>query len=375
MPIPKHHEHAVPHINEPQPQRPQNLLQRLSTGIVQVLPSLRGSSSRNHLIDHPIAAAGSSVHRERKGPDVDDSERLLVSSCETIPTGEPTQPCPYDSNSYHSFATIEKRRCSFCGMRGPKIVHNEPCHACKTGAPGSHLTSTGHPRRHSAIDTRRSANLANSSDSILLGPRPVTPERAVKRIGNPPRVSRLPPGIIRLPAASPTKASRPHDPFQRSPSRQDMGVSESETRGMGPQAPSSDRPDPSEKKPVSPRLHHLPLLPHSEDHPFVHRHEIPKHAIALRAGSTSQLTDRSNGPRVSSHLHGSTDYSDTVFYGGRMSPLPSNQASLGKPRTATVVVKRVQASGEHLLIFVHPLLTLRWRRAECARSAHLSRPS
>lgn len=204
MTIPKQRERAVPVINEPAPQRPKTLLQRLSSGIIHALPSLRASSSKNDLINRPTTAPGLAVGRARNRTAV-ESEPLLALAYRYTDTVGPKDPCSYDSNSYHSFASIEKRRCSFCGMRGPKIVYNEPCHACKTGGPGSHITSASAHRGHSAVDARHLAHLANSSDPVLLGPRPVTPERAAKRIGNPPKVSRLPPGIIHLPAPATAK--------------------------------------------------------------------------------------------------------------------------------------------------------------------------
>ena len=101
------------------------------------------------------------------------------------------------------------------------------------------------------------------------------------------------------------------------------------------------------KKPASPKLHHIHGLPHSENFPFVHKHEIPKHAVALRAGSTSPLTDHSNSPASTPtpHPKGHTDYSRTVRYGGKTSPLGTSRDTTPKPHITTVVVKRVRASG------------------------------
>ncbi|KAF2632966.1 hypothetical protein BU25DRAFT_454120 [Macroventuria anomochaeta] len=103
------------------------------------------------------------------------------------------------------------------------------------------------------------------------------------------------------------------------------------------------------KKPASPKLHHLHGLPNSENFPFVHKHEIPKHAIAIRAGSTSPLTDQSNSPRTSPSKRGSSDYSNTVYYGGRKSSFPASRAATPKPHVTTVVVKQVQASGSAVI--------------------------
>jgi hypothetical protein len=358
MTIPKQHERAVPFIKEHPPQRPRILLQRLSSGILHALPSLRSSNSKNDLIDRPTTAPGQSGKRAKKEAISAESEQLLGAGPEVLTASTSTQPCPYDPNSYHSFASIQKRRCSFCGMRGPKIVHNEPCHACSTGGPGSHITSAGIHGRHSAIDARHLARLANSSDSVLLGPRPVTPERAAKRIGNPPRVSRLPPGIIRLPVTSAANANQHRDPVVRPPSRLSMRPFDGGTHDVRLYNPHHTGVESPIKKPTSPKLHHLPLLPNSEDYPFVHRHEIPKHAMVLRAGSTSPLTDRSNIPRTSPRMHKTTDYSDTVYYAGRRSPLPSNPGTVSKAQTTTVIVKQLQRSGRASIdLYASPLDT------------------
>lgn len=349
MTIPKQHERAVPVINEPVPQRPKTLLQRLSSGIVHALPSLPASSSKNDLINRPTTAPGLAVGRARNRTTAVESEPLLTPAYRYTGTVGPEEPCPYDPNSYHSFASIEKRRCSFCGMRGPKIVYNEPCHACKTGGPGSHITSASAHRGHSAVDDRHLAHLANSSDSVLLGPRPVTPERAANRIGNPPRVSRLPPGIIRLPAPATAKNTESHDPVAKPPSRLGMRLSGSGMHGVHLHDPHSSGTGSLTKKPAGPKLHHLHGLSNPEDFPFVHRHEIPKHAIALRDGSTSPLADRSNSPRSSSNVHGPIDYSNTVHYGGRKSPLPSNRACIQKPQVTTVFVKPIHKSGSAVI--------------------------
>lgn len=206
------------------------------------------------------------------------------------------------------------------------------------------------------MDARHLAHLANNSDSVLLGPRPVTPERVMKRIGNPPRVSRLPPGIVRLPVPNAANTVPRRDPVERPPSRLGMRPFDSRTHSIGLHGPHHASMAPTPKKPTSPKLHHLPLLPHSENHPFVHRREIPKHAIALQAGSSSPLTDRSKSPRTSSKVDRTTDYSDTVYYGGRRSSLPSHLIDFKKPQTTTVVVKQAQASGRASIdLYASPL--------------------
>jgi hypothetical protein len=343
MTTPKRHEPVVPVITELPIQRPKTLLQRLSSSIVHALPSLRSSSSKNDLIDRSATAPGPFGKRAKKTAVAADTKQLLSPESEIVAAGESAEPCPYDPDSYHSLASIEKRRCNFCGMRGPKIIPHEPCHACKTGGPGSHITSAGTHRRRSAVDARHLAHLAHSSDSVLLGPRPVTPERAAKRIGNPPRVSRLPPGIVRLPVPNAANTVPRRNPFERPPSRLGMRSSAGVAYDIRLHDSHHTSMESPLNKPTSPRLHHLPLLPHSEKHPFVHRHEIPKHAIALRAGSSSPLIDRSNSPRMSPRTNNTTDYSETVYYGGRKPSLSSHLVDLKKPQTTTAMVKQVTA--------------------------------
>lgn len=165
------------------------------------------------------------------------------------------------------------------------------------------------------------------------------------RIGNRPRVSWLPPGIVRLPAPAKIAATKVslHETFERSPSRLGMTPFERgahDLRIHGLQHTIETSPP---KKPASPKLHHLPLLPHYVNHPFVHRLEIPMHAIALLAESSSSLTDRSTSPRLSSYKKKTTGYSDAVYYGGRRLSLSSPLVTFDKPQTITVVIKQVQA--------------------------------
>lgn len=352
------HKPVTPVLKEPVPRRPRNLLQRLSSGIVHVLPPFRKSTPQTEPDSRPTTAPNATLGDSKRESILANSEQRLVAQLET--SSEPERPCPYDSDPCHPFTSIEKRRCSFCGMRGPKIVQNEPCHGCKTGDAGSHISSgrnTGH-RRHSAVDGRHLAHLVKSTSSVSLAPRPVTPKRAAKRIGNPPRVSRLPAGVIRLPAAntlqthysrttntSPSSrlgttspSGRPHDRYTRS-------VCGSSRENV-------------EKKPASPKLHHIHGLPKSDNFPYVHNYEIPKHAAALCAGSTSPLTNRSNSPRSPSSAHGSPDYSSTVYYGDKTSPSSTTRTATPKPCVTTVLVEHEKASGSAVLdIHTMPLDT------------------
>lgn len=319
---------SIPIIDQSDPRRPNSLLRRLSSGFLHALPPFRASSPRNDHSARSTTAPNLASKYTDKAASVAESEQLLVPQLEEDVAAQSEQSCPYDPDTYHSFASIEKRRCSFCGMRGPKIKFKEPCEACRTGAPGSHITSSrtqvDSRRRHSAIDPRQLAHLADSSSSVLLGPRPVTPERTARRIGNPPRVSRLPPGIIRLPVPDPPE------------SQHRSTVSNSKTN--------------TTKQPTSPRLHYLHGLPGSENFPFVHSNEIPQHAIALSAGSTSPLTGRTQFANAPSRANGPPDYSNTVQYGGGGPSLPGRATSRRntgpQPQVTTVVVKEINEDGK-----------------------------
>ncbi|KZM26521.1 hypothetical protein ST47_g2344 [Ascochyta rabiei] len=239
-------------------------------------------------------------------------------------------------------------------MRGPKIVQNEPCQACRDGGGGSHISSGGQlastHRRYSAIDARHLAILADSISSVDLAPRPVTPERAAKRIGNPPRVSKLPPGIIRLPAVNTLQATQNRYSAARPPSRVTTRSPADSTCNVHAQSPNSSNTDELPKKPASPKLHHIHGLPKSENFPFIHRHEIPKHAVALRAGSASPLTDRSESPRSPSKVRGQHDHSETVYYGGKNSPFSASRAATAKSCVTTVLVEQAQMGGNAVTI-------------------------
>ncbi|KAJ4984559.1 mitochondrial outer membrane protein [Stagonosporopsis vannaccii] len=226
-------------------------------------------------------------------------------------------------------------------MRGPKIVFNEPCEGCRTGSLGLQISSgrtqVDSRRRHSEIDSRQLAHLANSSSSVLLGPRPVTPERAAKRIGNPPRVARLPPGIIRLPVPSvPVSQYRDTDspPTYRVGSKSPDGTE----RFQPSQSAANSCRTKLTKESRSPKLHYIHGLPDSEEFPFIHKHEIPQHAIALRAGSTSPLTDRTRFPRDRTDADKLLDYSKTVQYGGRRPFSRVDTVAIAQPQVTTVVV-------------------------------------
>lgn len=348
----KHCEPVDPVMKAPAPQRPNTLFHRLSSGLSHALPSFRSSTPKNEQITRPATAPSAAGTRPRRRAIAAESEQLLVPRNEMTTADELEQPCQYDPSSYYSFISIEKRRCSLCGMRGPKIVRNEPSHACRYGTTSSHISSNrtqaNIDRRHSAVDAHHLAHLANSSSSVNLGPRPVTPERAAKRIGNPPRVSKLPPGIIRLPAANAVFANQDRYATMRPNSA--LGTTSPSGISRNVHLPSSYVIDKETlpKKPVSPKLHHIHGLSNSENFPFIHRHEIPKHAVALRAGSTSPLTDRSDSPKSPRGVHTPHDYSNTVYYGGKNSQIYASQAA-SPPHVTTVLVKEIQTSGNAVI--------------------------
>lgn len=350
MPISKEYEPAILIVKHPTPQRPKTLLQRLSSGLIHALPSFRTPTSKPDPVIRPKTVPNVSWKYLRRIPIVVSSEQLFISQAEIAVAGYSGKSCPYDPHTYNSFTSIEKRRCSFCGMRGPKKTQGELCQACRSGGAGSHIRSgrefVNAHRRHSATDARHPVNLADSTPSVNLEPRPVTPQRAAKRIGNTSRVSRLPPGIICLPAANALHTAPNRTATKSNPS----GLGKTYPGGQQynvqmPRSGSSSSRGEQKKKPSNPKLHHVHGLPNSENFSFVHRHEISKHAVALRAGSTSPSTDRSKSPRSVSGIGGTYDYSNTVYYGDRTSPFSNSNDGAPKPHVTTVLVKRVQASG------------------------------
>jgi hypothetical protein len=224
-------------------------------------------------------------------------------------------------------------------MRSPKSVHNNPCHACRTGGAVSRLSLSSKPadslRRYSAVDNRYPAHLMESTSSVNLGPRPVTPERAAKKIGSPPRKAKLPAGIIRLPNGDSPQAPQSQIVTLRPLSRLCTTFQNSLNHDVRTQGSSSSSRRELEKEPASPKLHYLHGLPKAENFPYVHKREIPAHAAALRARSTSPLTQRSVSPQSSSSAD---DYSQTVYYGGKTSPFSTGRAATQKPHVTTALV-------------------------------------
>lgn len=340
-------EPGIPFISESTPQRPKKRLKRLSSGITNVLPSFRPLTPRQDLTSRATTTSNVIWQRGRQGAIVAESGQLPVLPVKASTTDELEQPCLYDPSLILTFATSEKRRCSFCGMRGPKVVHTEPYYARATDDTGSHMCSAydrPHTQtKHLASNAASPDHHTGSSSSALLGPRPVSPERAAGRIGNPPRVSRLPPGVICLPTANRTQvhqdskgANSSHriETTSRGSRRYDGYTQKSGNIGKEEPVP----------KPSSPKLHHIHGLPNSEDFSFVHRHEIPKHAIALRAGSTSPLTDRSTNLKYSPSVRGPSDFSDTVYYSGKNDTSSASQTSTQKPHITTVFLSKRQGS-------------------------------
>jgi hypothetical protein len=79
-------------------------------------------------------------------------------------------------------------------------------------------------------------------------------------------------------------------------------------------------------RPISPRLHHLHVLPGANEYPYVHKNEVEQHLAALRLDAPSPLSQSSqtDSPRASTTI---ANYSETVFYGHTFSPAPDRSSA------------------------------------------------
>ena len=337
-------------VKHPAPQRPKTLLQRLSSGLINALPPFRTSTLKPDPIVRPTTVPNLSWKHLRKMPILADSKQLLSPQAEITVAGYSVKPCPCDPHASNSFTSIEKRSCSFCGMRGRKKTQGDSCQIHRTGGTGSHIEFgceffNAH-RRHFAIDARDPVSFTDSTSSFNLRPRPVTPECATKRIGNPSMVSRLSPGIIRLPAANTLHTTPNRTATKNAPSELvKISPSDQEFEVHMPRSGSSNSRGEQKKQPPSPKLQHTHGLPNSEDFPCIDRYEISKHAVVPCAGSTSPLTNRSKSPKSISGIGGTCDYSNTVYYGDIASFFSNSFAVGSNSDVPTALAKKTQANG------------------------------
>lgn len=121
-------------------QRPQTLLKRMSSGLVNILPPLRASSPVNDTGQHSLVTSHSTPELSGyRASFSSDGLSTAWAASNTKPDSD--KPCPYDPSTYHSFASIEKRRRGLNSVWEPNVVHKELCHACKTGSFNSHISA------------------------------------------------------------------------------------------------------------------------------------------------------------------------------------------------------------------------------------------
>lgn len=247
------------------------------------------------------------------------------------------QSCPYDRTNYHSFSSIERSRCTFCGMRSSRPSSNEPCKDCRSKSPFSHI-KMGFLQK-SIPDGIKDVGYSNpefflgSSTSSHEGPRIVPPEIAAKRISNPPRRAALPvprPDAINNILNPPSARSAFRPPGHDSISSSGSALNDVRT--------------------TSPKLHYLHGLPDSKAYPYVHKKEVKDHLAAIDAGVSSHLAEFAFTVNQQKERNRYTDFSETVFYGNSPSPaLVSDVHKLfpEQSRCGNVVVEHTLVVGGH----------------------------
>jgi hypothetical protein len=288
-------------------QRPQTLLQRLSSGFTSftINRGAKSISKRPETAPTEARLTREKIRRKR-GP----SDNLIVIPRLDMPKlSDSGRDCPYHPSSYHSFTGIEQGGCTCCGLRSSSKAtcstpaSSRPCSNCRSRTPLSHLSSRLRCRRSRsgkspAVESSL-ARLIECSESQGI-PRIVPGAIVARRIGNPPRRSSLPDG--RVPSYSTS-----HQPS--------LQAASSSRQGHIQHGQSGD-PSGQDVRPKSPKLHHLHCLPNAKFHPYVHKHEISAHIAALRAGSPSPLRRPIHEERTPVDPHEPyEDFSRTVFYG------------------------------------------------------------
>lgn len=280
-----------------------------------------------------------------------DSPRMQIPQIRIPKLSEAAESCPYNPTTYHSFPSIEKKQCEFCGLRPPSRAtfnipaSNKPCNHCRSKSPFSHLASTfKRPRNPGSSNLATESSIAQliaSPPSSDEGPRIVPAAIAAKRIGNPPRNASLPGGRLpsynqlRIPSAEGGSTLEQYGGRRYSLSDSFSKASSSITAHNNSQHKDHARP-------VSPRLHHLDIIPGAKEHPYVHKHEVDAHMAALRAGAPSPLRRSIDEAHHSANTNVRgmfPDYSRTVFYGTTTSSASTRRLS---PDT---IMQQVHARG------------------------------
>jgi hypothetical protein len=160
---------------------------------------------------------------------------------------------------------------------------------------------------------------------------------AAKRISNPPRKAFLPGGRVpsykklQNPSADKTSTVAKHDEFHHVLAKLSGGVE------AHPKEYHQD-----DIRPVSPKLHHLDLIPGTKEHPYVYKSEVDAHMAAMRAGAPSPLRrsiDEAHHMTTAISRSPLSDYSRTVFYGTTSSSASARRLSPDK------ILQQVHAAG------------------------------
>jgi len=260
----------------------------------------------------------------------------------------PEEPCPHDPSTYRSFPSIERPRCTFCGMRPPKSRSSTPCHDWRSRSPLSHMKFI--LQRRSDIEVNLSVTTESfspltrhNSSSFEQGPHRVPPDIAAKRIGNPPRRASLP--MCQISAIN-------------TPIGPSSADSASQSTRQSSATPDTHVPRPKsalvtqDVRPTSPKLHHIHGLPNSKAYPFIYKREVSRHLTALHAGSPSPLADFAHAAQARTSVDVTTDYSETVYYGSRIlpafSPTPDQRLSPQRSLSNVVVEQTANSSEQDL---------------------------
>ncbi|PVI01435.1 hypothetical protein DM02DRAFT_654460 [Periconia macrospinosa] len=266
---------------------------------------------------------------------------------------DPEQPCPYDPEYYLSFPRFDHQHDYTCRMRAAwgraESSSPMPCEACRSQSPLSHIANSSSPRlirsperrgrrRGDIVPGSNKRRTASSSRSWSLRFPPFLGDDSAERPTRP-RLARpyastpvLNSSATNGPVPGETERSSSFEKFKKIPG---LGRWFKQASSPSPSLLIASPPTSSSStpRPTSPNLHSIPLLPRSDDHPFIFTRELQQHLEALRNGQPSPLTDfhnrrRERRPRTAPGNE--RDYADTIFYPrGTGSPVP---AKLQRPK-------------------------------------------
>jgi hypothetical protein len=331
---------ASPTTLGPASERSRTLKRRISSSFNTFLAALPIRRSSPHISSNLRSSTalgeGVVVRRVVAGANPQAIQHPPVIRLQVPSLSEPSQPCPYDASKYHSFPSLERARCTFCGMRPARSPSSEPCSECRSKSALSHIKSAFRRKpdvKAKEETTFRSPLPLQHSPSSEEGPRIVPPKVAAKRIGNPPRTAAVP---VPRPGAINTSLERRNN-----------------TRGADVSRRSKSALERDNVRPISPKLHYHRGLPNSKDYPYVRESEVSQHLDAIRAGAPSPLIDFARAARRKKASNRTTDFSETVFYGHKFSAVFTNSAEqrrLAQPPRSNLVVEGCLETGGHVVV-------------------------